>query len=459
MERVDCVVIGAGQAGLAMSCCLTDRGVPHVVLERGRVGERWRSERWDSLRLLTPNWQSRLPGFAYDGPDPDGYMSMPEVVRYLERYSASFASPVRRGVDVIEVARHLGGYIVRTSQGTWHTRAVVVATGHADRPFRPEVAARVPSRVVQLAPTDYRHPGQLPPGGVLVVGASASGIQLADELQAAGRTVTIAAGRHTRLPRRYRGRDILWWLDRMGVLAERTDQVHDLAISRAQPSLQLVGRQDCTIDLASLQARGVQVVGRLVDVEGDVVRFADDLVATTAAADIKLASLRQRIDAFIEAHAIVSEPAPGFEPHCWRFVEAHTRLDLRGEGIASIIWATGFRRAYPWLRVPVLDEAGEIRNQGGVTAAPGLYVIGLHFMRRRVSGFLDGVGADAEELAGHLANHLRQRVRPDADRVASLRRRTGARLSLGTRGAGVSGAGHPMDTGPGVERRAAGGES
>src|SRR5262245_15707767 len=295
MTDVPCLIIGAGQAGLAVSRCLTDRAIGHVVLERGRVGERWRSERWDSLRLLTPNWQSRLPGFRYDGPDPDGYMTMAEVTEYLERYAASFGAPVHNDSEVLSVTREAESFVVTTATGSWRAAAVVVATGHSDAPYVPEVAARVPPDIAQVVPSDYRHPGQLEDGGVLVVGASATGLQLADEINDAGRPVTLAVGRHTRMPRRYRGRDILWWLDRMGVFDETADQVYDLNISRDQPSLQLVGRPDhATLDLAGLAGRGVRVVGRLKDVVDGVAHFADDLVATTAAADIKLASLLAR---------------------------------------------------------------------------------------------------------------------------------------------------------------------
>ena len=408
MHRVDCVVIGAGQAGLAMSRCLTDEGVDHVVLERGRVAERWRSERWESLRLLTPNWQSRLPGFRYDGNDPDGYMTMPEVIAYFERYARSFNAPVQSGVEVRALGRDAGGFCVETTRGTWSASSVVIATGYAQEPRVPSVAAAFPHDIAHLVPTMYRRPSQLAPGGVLIVGASASGIQLADELHRYGRQVTIAAGHHTRLPRRYRGRDILWWLDRMGVFDETVDQVYDVEISRDQPSLQLVGHPDhVTLDLAMLRDRGVRVVGRLLGVNGDMAEFADDLVATTAAADIKLASLLHRIDTFIAVHGLDADAAPNFTPQCLSFVGGDTSVALRAAGIRTVLWATGFTRRYPWLRIPVLDGRGEIRHRGGVTSEPGLYVIGLHFLRRRNSSFIDGVGADARALSAHLAATLR----------------------------------------------------
>ena len=410
MRYAESVVIGAGHAGLAVSRCLTDRGVDHVVLERGRVAERWRSERWESLRLLTPNWQSRLPGFRYDGPDPDGYMTMAEVVAYFERYAASFRAPVLSGVEVRGLAREADGFRVETSEGAWSATSVVIATGHAQEPRVPGVAAEFPRGIAHLVPTRYQRPSQLPPGGVLVVGASASGIQLADELADAGRDVTISVGHHMRLPRRYRGRDILWWLDRMGVLDETIDQVYDVEISREQPSLQLIGKPDHrTIDLAGLRARGVRVVGRLESVAGVEARFADDLVTTTAAADIKLASLLRRIDNYIAVEGVVADAAPNFVPHCLAFAGAETRIDLKAAGIGTVLWATGFRRSYPWLQVPVLDASGEIQHQGGVTPVPGLFVIGLHFLRRRNSSFIDGVAEDASALSEHIAT-LRRRL-------------------------------------------------
>jgi putative flavoprotein involved in K+ transport len=410
MRRTDAVVIGGGQAGLATSRCLAGGGVDHVVLERGRVAERWRRERWDSLRLLTPNWQSRLPGFRYEGADPDGYMTMPEVVDFLERYARSFAAPVEEGTTVLAVEPVGAGYRVTTDRGAWEAPSVVVATGHCDTPFVPGFARQLPDDVVQVLPTRYRNPRQLPEGRVLVVGASASGVQLADEIHASGRPVTLAVGRHTRLPRVYRGRDILWWLDAMGILDESADEVFDVAISRRQPSLQLVGRPDrATLDLPALQERGVRLVGRASGAAGGRVFFADDLVAQTVAADARLARLVQRIDIFAARTGLDAEvgEAEPFRPFLWP-AAAPTEVDLRDEDIRTVVWATGFRRLYPWLKVPIVDDRGEIRHEGGVTPAPGLYVIGLNFLRRRNSSFIDGVGRDAMDLTAHLAAYLRQ---------------------------------------------------
>lgn len=404
MRDIDTLVVGGSQAGLAMSRCLAERGVEHVVLERGRIGERWRSERWPSLRLLTPNWQSRLPGFRYAGDDPHGYMTRDELVAFLEAYARSFAAPVEAGTTVLSVAPGAqGGYRIATDRGAWAARRVVVATGHADRPAVPRFASALPAAIRQVVPTAYRGPDDLPPGGVLVVGASATGVQLAEEIHRSGRPVTLAVGRHTRLPRRYRGRDILAWLDALGVLDERADQVHDLAASLAQPSFQLVGRPDhATLDLAVLQAMGVRLVGTAVGVEAGRLELCADLGAATLKADAKLARLLARIDRFIERAGLESEVAPPEPIAPVVPAPAPTSLDLAAAGIATVVWATGYRRAYPWLAVPVLDERGEIRHRGGVTPAAGLYVLGLRFQRRRNSSFLDGVGTDARELADHL---------------------------------------------------------
>jgi putative flavoprotein involved in K+ transport len=410
MRRTEAVVIGGGQAGLAMSRCLGQSGIDHVVLERGRIGERWRSERWDSLRLLTPNWQSRLPGYRYQGTDPDGYMSMPELVRFLEGYARSFAAPVEPETRVLAVEAAPAGYRVTTDRGAVLSRIVVVATGYCDTPFVPELAQKLPEDVEQIVPTRYRNPAQLPEGGVLVVGASATGIQLADEIHASGRPVTLAVGRHTRLPRVYRGHDILWWLDAAGVMDERALDVFDVAVARNQPSLQLVGRPDrATLDLPTLEARGVRLVGRAVSADRTKIHFADDLITQTVAADARLARLLQRIDIFAARtgqHAAVEASEP-FRPFLWPR-PAPASIDLRAEGIRSIVWATGFRRQYPWLKLPVLDARGEIRHEGGVTPLPGLYVIGLYFLRRRKSSLIDGVGLDAIELAAHAAGYLRR---------------------------------------------------
>ena len=406
MKSLDTLIIGGGQAGLAMSRCLSDRSIDHVVLDRGRVAERWRSERWDSLRLLTPNWQTRLPGFRYHGPQLNGYMSMPELVNFFERYAASFQAPIDTDTTVLGVEREGQHFTIETSRGRWRARHVVIATGYNDRPFVPPLAQQLSKRIAQIVPTQYRNPAQLRAGGVLVVGASATGIQLADEIHASGRPVTLAVGRHQRLPRTYRGRDILWWLDAMGVFDATTEDVFDAHTSRSQPSLQLIGRTGQSLDVAILQQRGVTVLGRVAAAEQDRVWFSDDLVATTSASDVKLAQVLLRIDAFIANSAVDTfAPREPFEP-TWPSVlrTTKTTINLRAAGIETVLWATGFTRRYPWLRVPVFDDHGEIRHRHGITSVPGLFVLGMHFQRSRKSAFIDGVGADAAFLADQIAS-------------------------------------------------------
>ena len=414
MRRTEVVVIGGGQAGLAMSRYLIEAGIDHVVLERGRVAERWRRERWDSLRLLTPNWQTRLPGFHYAGPDPDGYMTAGEVASHLEHYASSFGAPVEDDTRVVELSQAGAGYRIVTDRGTWLARSAVVATGYCDVAHVPRAASSLTPRVRQVVPTGYRKPDDLDDGGVLIVGASATGVQIADELLRAGRAVTVAAGHHTRVPRSYRGRDIMWWLDTSGLLDVGADDVYDIEVSRSQPSFQLVGRPDHgSIDLAALRRKGARVVGRLRGIDNGRVWFDDDLVATTAASDAKLAMLLTRLDDF-SLHAgldgRVGAPEP-FEPVWPEFIEAPLTLDLHEERISSVIWATGYRRGYSWLRVPVLDRRGEIAHRGGVTPSPGLYVLGMQFQRRRNSNFIDGVGKDARYLAAEIGAHLGQTLR------------------------------------------------
>jgi putative flavoprotein involved in K+ transport len=412
VEYIDTVIIGAGQAGLAMSRSLSDRDVEHVILERGRVAERWRSERWDSLRLLTPNWQTRLPGFRYEGSEADGYMSMPQLIDFFERYAASFDAPVELGTTVNRVESAGSCFRVETSHGTWRARHVVIATGYSDVPFVPSQARQLSPRIAQVVPTHYRNPAQLPAGGVLVIGASATGVQLAEEIQGSGREVTLAVGRHQRLPRRYRGRDILWWLDAMGVFDATADDVFDISTSRRQPSLQLVGRADLpSLDISVLRQRGIRVVGRLLAIGGERVQFDDDLIATAASSDVKLAEMLLRIDAFIASRGMYAELAPAFEPTWPSTVGVReTTVDLRAAGIHTVVWATGFSRRYPWLKLPVFDSRGEVRHRAGVTPVPGLFILGMHFQRRRKSAFIDGVGGDAVFLADRIASRERSIV-------------------------------------------------
>jgi putative flavoprotein involved in K+ transport len=408
VRAVTTVVIGAGHGGLAMSRCLTERSIDHVVLERGQVANSWRTERWDSLRLLTPNWQSRLPDYGYDGDNPDDFMTMPEVIAFIDAYATVISAPVQTNTTVKSVRPTEGGYLVVTDKGDWKCQVVVLATGACNVPIVPLVAEAVPTGITMLTPMQYRHPGQLEEGPVLVVGASATGVQLADEIHRSGRPVTLAVGGHVRVPRVYRGMDIQWWMDAAGVLDERYDEVDDIVRARNVPSMQLAGSTDrATFDLNALTAIGVTLIGRLAAIRDGEALFSGSLRNQCALADLKLGRLLDTIDEWATANGLDDETEPS---HRFASTEVEKspplRLDLRTGEIQTIIWATGFRPDYSWLDVPVLDRKGHIRHDGGVTDAPGMYLMGLPFLRRRKSSLIDGAGDDARDLSRHLACYL-----------------------------------------------------
>jgi putative flavoprotein involved in K+ transport len=403
MQVIDTLIIGAGQAGLAASRLLTEAHHEHVVLERGRVGERWLSSSWDSLRLLTPNWMSRLPYWTYAGAQPDDFMSAPELAEFLADYGRSFHAPIESHTTVQHVRRKAGVFQVTTDRGDWQAAHVVIATGWADKPWIPSVAERLHPDIQQLAPEHYKHPRQLRKGGVLVVGASATGAQIADELRRADRDVYLAVGSHTRMPRRYRGKDIFYWLEHIGALDRSIDDVASAAAARREPSLQLIGRSgDCSVDLATLAANGVTLTGRLTQIDDVVVDFANDLQATLSVADRRLRRVLDQIDAYITSNRMLAEVES--HEHLLRAprVGALRQLDLRAAGVTTVIWATGYRRSYPWLHVPAFDAEGEIDHRYGITPVPGLYVLGQRFQRTRRSNFIGGVGPDAVTITRHL---------------------------------------------------------
>lgn len=407
MPAIDTVVIGAGHAGLAVSRLLALEGRDHVVLDRGRVAESWRSARWDSLHLLTPNWMARLPGWVHVGPDSDGFMSASQFVRYLERYAASFGAPVLSGVRVVEVSAAGEGYRVVTDSATWQARHVVVATGPGGQPRVPGAVEGLDAGVHLTTASDYRNPRQLPSGGVLVVGASASGVQIADELAAAGREVVVAVGRHTRMPRRYRGMDIYWWLERTGRTARTIDEVADPDAARSEPSMQLVGRRGHQsgprdLDLGTLQARGVRLAGHLVEAQGQRVGFADDLRDSVGRADNRMHRFLDVVDRHIEDSGLVSEVWPAERPRTVALQGNPTSLDLTAEGIGTVLLATGYSQSHPWLKLPITAQDGSIRQDRGRTEAPGVYVVGQRFQHRRDSGMVDGARHDAALVVGDL---------------------------------------------------------
>ena len=407
-EQFTAVVIGAGHAGLAASYFLSQRSIDHVVLERGEVANSWRRERWDSLRLLTPNWQSRLPGLRYEGTDPDGYMTVPEVTEFIERFAKVSRAPVRTGVNVTSVRPGDGGYEVTTDRGEIAARAVVIATGACNRPTVPPASDAVPASVRQVTPFDYRGPAGLPDGGVLVVGASATGVQLAAELARSGRPVTLSVGEHTRLPRTYRGRDVLWWMDAAGVWDQRYDELDDLTRARRLPSPQLVGTPErTTLDLNALDSIGVGLVGRLAAIRDGRALFSGGLRNVFSLADLKMNRLLATFDDWAAATGRDAETgaperfAPTRVPETTRL-----QLDLGSGEIRSIVWATGFRPDYGWLDVPVVDAKGQLLHDGGVVDSPGLYALGLPVLRRRKSTFIYGIEDDAREVIDHLARYL-----------------------------------------------------
>lgn len=423
--RTSVVIIGAGHAGLAMSRCLTERSIDHVVLERGEVANSWKTERWDSLRLLTPNWQSRLPGFGYQGDDPDGYRTMPETIAFIEQYAEVSGAPVHTYTEVRSVRAVDDGYIVATSRGEWQCRVVVLASGACNIPSVPAFAAAVPPGIDTLTPFDYRNPGRLDDGGVLVVGASATGLQIAEEIHLSGRPVTLSVGEHIRVPRIYRGRDIQWWMDAAGVLDERYDRIDDINRARSVPSLQLVGADDRRmLDLNALTTMGVRMAGPIAGISDGRAQFSGSLRNQCAMSDLKMNRLLDGIDQWAHDNGVDNEVEPPhrFDP---TFVEESPPLmmNLAGGAIRTIIWATGFRPDYSWLDVPVRDRKGRIRHDGGVVVdAPGMYLMGMQFLRRRKSALIDGAGDDARELSDHIETYLDRQSASAAIDGASLAR-------------------------------------
>ena len=409
MIHTTAVVLGAGHAGLAMSRRLTERSIDHVVLERGEVANSWRTQRWPSLRLLTPNWQTRLPGHDYAGDDPDGFMPAADVVATLTRYARLVEAPVRSAMTVHTLRAVPQGFEIQANDDLVCARAVVLATGACNLPAIPGTADAVPPSITTLTPLAYRGPGELPDGGVLVVGASATGVQLAGEIHRSGRPVTLAVGEHVRLPRSYRDRDIFWWLEATGLLAERYDQVDDLTRARHLPSPQLTGARGATFsDLNSLTALGVRIVGRLGRITDGVAQFSGALANVCALADLKMNRFLNRADAWATAAGLDDDLPP---PHRFAPTRVDPRipleLDLTSGEVITVLWATGFRPDHSWLDIPVRDRTGHIRHDGGVViGASGLYILGLPVLRTRASTYIHGAAADSDALADHLHSFL-----------------------------------------------------
>ncbi|MEQ9330554.1 NAD(P)/FAD-dependent oxidoreductase [Thalassobaculum sp.] len=404
-ERVEALVVGGGQAGVAASEHLSRFGVPHLVLERGRIAERWRSWRWDSLVANGPAWHDRFPGLDFPEYGPDDFVPKDRVADYFEAYAEKFAAPIRCGVEVTAVRRNAGrpGFRVETTAGPVEANYVIAATG----PFqRPRVPAMVPETagLLQMHSTGYRNPDQLPDGAVLVVGCGSSGTQIADELLRSGRRVYLSVGPHSRYPRRYRERDYCWWLGVLGrwdIEAPEPDTRHvTIAVSGAYGGH--------TIDFRRLAERGMTLVGRTAGYEDGTVRFAPDLADNLAAGDRSYRSELQQADDYVARNGL-DLPA---EPEAWEIpadpacvTDPVLALDLSAQGVTSIVWATGFDLDFSWLRVDAFDTAGKPAHRRGVSTEPGVYFLGLPWLSRRGSSFIWGVWHDAMYVAAHIATH------------------------------------------------------
>jgi putative flavoprotein involved in K+ transport len=404
METIQTVIVGGGQAGLAMSYHLAQRGHEHLVLERARLAERWRSERWDSLCFQFPNWSLELPGQGYDGKDPEGFAPKEAVVRFMERYASLIAPPIRCGVEVTRLERAASGpgFEVTTPVARMAVRNVVIATGPYQRPRLPRWSGGLPADVVQLHARDYRAPQSLPDGAVVVIGSGASGCQIADELVQAGRRTFLSVGKHRRVPRRYRGRDVFWWRREMGEL-DRT--VDDTPLERRPPPPLVTGVDGgYDVDLRRSAERGLHLCGHLTGVVGGRLILADDLQESLRAGDLQYRSFTADVDAYVAKTGLDAPLAPDAEEvhdgRANRPLASPLLLDLHAERVSTVIWATGYTLDFGWVRIPVFDAVGMPQQQWGATSVPGLYFLGLHWMHKAKSSFLCGVGEDAEHIAG-----------------------------------------------------------
>ena len=404
MEQIETLIIGGGQAGLTMSDMLRRRGCPHLVLERHRIAERWRSERWDGLRFQFPNWSVRLPDFPFAHNQPDGFATSGDILDFILGYAAAISAPVRDGVAVTGLRRHSErtGFIAETSAGPFTARNVVVATGPFQRPAIPARLRDGIGGLFQVHSSAYRAPDQLPPGAVLVIGAGASGAQIAEELARAGRAVFLAVGTHRRMPRRYRGRDLIGWLETMGLDQTTVAQRGPV---RALPLI-TGAYGGHTINFRDFAARGITLLGRVAAARDSVLDIASDLAESLAGGDTAYHGFLDEVDAYIARHGLDCPAEPGAratwaDPAC--LTHPIRRLELRAAGISAVIWATGYAFDYGWIDAPVLDARGEPVHRDGVSDVPGLYFLGLPWLSRRNSSFLSGVGDDAARLAGCIA--------------------------------------------------------
>ena len=402
-EHIDTIVVGGGQAGLSVSWHLKQAGREHLVFDRGKIGDTWR-QRWDSFCLVTPNWSCQLPGFPYDGDEPEGFMLRDQIVAYVERFAKNFEPPYRGGVEVRRLSSSSNGgrFSLETSEGVLGTDNVIIAVGTHQKPSIPAWSSKLAVDIVQLHTHDYRNPAQLADGAVLVVGSGQSGCQVVEDLLGAGREVHLCVGSAGRLPRRYRGRDIVQWLDAIGFFEVPVDEHPEGRAIRFRPQVHLSGRNGGrTINLRRLALDGVKLHGRLNDAEGYQVRFADDLAENLDAIDEECRRRLARIDYYI-AKSGTEAPENNLEPVDWWPDRELAALNLRQAGIGNVIYGTGFHFDFGWIDLPVFDERGYPRYERGVTEVPGLYFVGLHWLHTWGSGLFYHVGRDAKYVVNHL---------------------------------------------------------
>jgi putative flavoprotein involved in K+ transport len=415
------VIIGGGQAGLSMSYHLLARGIDHTVIEARQAGGDWQERRWDSFCLVTPNWQGRLPGFPYQGSDPDGFMARDEIVRYLQEYVKSFDFPLAEGVTATGLRQDgAGTFRLTTTHGDLAADQVVVATGPYQVPRTPLIAERVPEGITQIHSASYRNPGQLPEGEVLVVGTGQSGCQIAEDLHLAGRRVHLSVGSAPRVARAYRGRDVVAWLDDMGYYRKAISEFTDADAVRFRANHYVTGRDGGhDIDLRAFARDGMRLYGRLSGIRGGVLRLDADLRKNLDAADAVSESIKDSIDAYIAAGGIDAPGEARYTP-VWEPAAEPRELDIRAAGITAVVWSTGYGRDHRWIEIPVFDGRGYPTHERGMTSCPGLYFLGLPWQHTWGSGRLCGVGDDAEYLARQIAAFgARQEVRWIAGTPAS----------------------------------------
>jgi len=404
LGHIPVVIVGGGQAGLSMSYCLTQRNIQHVVLERNRIAHAWRSQRWDSFCLVTPNWQCRLPGHPYSGSDPEGFMVKDQIVKYLDDYVASFSPPVREGVEVQRVKSGTRSrFEVETSEGTWLADQVVIAAGGYHKPKLPPLAAALDPDVVQLNAATYKNAKSLPDGAVMVVGSGQSGCQIAEDLHLEGKQVHLCLGSAPRVARRYRGRDVVYWLEQLGHYDMPIDRHPDGAAVRRKPNHYVTGRDGGRdIDLRKFASEGMQLHGRLLNIDESAFEFGDDLAKNLDRADATDDRIKNTIDDYIARSGIDAPQEARYVP-VWKPEKHEARMSKRDAGISAVVWAMGFSLDYRFIEFSVFDPSGYPDHSRGVTREPGLYFLGLPWLYTWGSGRFCGVGNDAEHLASWIA--------------------------------------------------------